>query len=72
MSPVATSFIFLELTLRKAMGEYCEHDKTENFIQSKYIQMRLCRACMAAGPIVQSVTSWMIGKGTVIFNFFVT
>lgn len=69
MSLVAISFIFLDVTARKGLGEYCEHDKTGNFIQSKYIQVRLCRACMAAGPVVQSVSSWMIDKGTVIFKF---
>lgn len=54
MSLVAISFIFLDLTSSKKMGEYWEHDKTRNFIQSKYIQMRLCKARMAAGPTVQS------------------
>lgn len=39
------------------------------FIQSKDIQMRLCRACMAAGLVVQSVSSWMIGKGEAIIKF---
>lgn len=69
MSLGAISFIFLDLTARKEMVEYYEHDKTGNLIQSKYIQMGLCSACMAAGPIVQSVSSWMIRKGTAIFKF---
>lgn len=66
---VAIFFIFLDPTAGKEMGEYCECDKTANFIQSKYIQTRLCRACMAAGPVVPSVSSRMIGKGTVILKF---
>lgn len=71
MPNVSVSFIFLDLTASKELGEYCEHDKTQNFIKSKYIQMRLCRACMAVGPIDQSISSWMAGKGTVILKFSV-
>ncbi|KAF4796579.1 hypothetical protein TURU_082945 [Turdus rufiventris] len=66
--PVFYKGIVQDLTASKELGEYCEHGKTENFIKSKYIQMRLCKACVAVELIDQYISSWtavfMTGRPT--------